>query len=84
MDGCFTLKDKRSVLRSLIERTRRQFQVSVAEVDQNELWNVASVGFATISNNSAHAESILQGIVDRLDAMPEVCVESAEKQIVRL
>ena len=42
--GSFSLKDKRQVVRSAVQRMRQKFNVSVAEVGELDLWNVASLG----------------------------------------
>jgi uncharacterized protein len=81
LDGCFSLKDKRHVLRSLTDRARRNCQVAAGEVGDNDLWNAAVVGASCVSNDVRHAESILQGVIDLFDASPEVAVESAVKRI---
>jgi hypothetical protein len=83
LDGAFSLKDKRRVLRSLLDHARRDFRVAAAEVEDHDLWNSAIIGVACVSNDPSHAESILQSVVDLFDAHPEVAVESAEKQIER-
>jgi len=83
LDGAFSLKDKRRVLRSLLDHARRDFKVSAAEVDDHDLWNSAIIGVACVSNDSAHAESILQSVIDLFDTHPEVAVESADKHIER-
>lgn len=83
MDGCNSLKDKRRILRSLADRVRREFQAAVAEIDDCDLWNVATVGVACVSNDARHAGSILQKIEDFVATLPEVVVEGAIREIVR-
>ena len=83
LDGCFSLKDKRQVLRSLIDRCRRDFQVSIAEVADNDLWNVASIGVACVGNDSAYIESVLTKLIDQFDANPAVNIEQVNKLIDR-
>jgi uncharacterized protein YlxP (DUF503 family) len=80
LDGCFSLKDKRRVLRSLMEKARRNFQVAIAEVGDQDLWNAAVLGIAYVSNEARHAESVLQSVIDQFDACPDVAVESALKR----
>ena len=68
-----SLKGKRQVLRSLMTRIRNKFNVSVAEVDDNELWQIATLGVACVSNNGRHAREQLDRVVafithTRLDA----------------
>ncbi|HYM15604.1 MAG TPA: DUF503 domain-containing protein [Dehalococcoidia bacterium] len=68
-----SLKDKRQVVRSVTQRIRNKFQVSVAEVGDNEAWQIATLGVACVSNEARHCEEMLSAIVayvegSRLDA----------------
>jgi uncharacterized protein YlxP (DUF503 family) len=63
LEGCRSLKDKRQILRSVIERTRNRFGVAVAEVEDQDLWRRAVIGVACVSNSEHHAEEILQKVV---------------------
>jgi hypothetical protein len=83
LDGAFCLKDKRQVLRSLLDKCRREFHVAAAEVEDYDLWNSAVIGVACVSNDAGHTESMLQHVVDLFDAHPEVAVEDAVKRIER-
>ncbi len=60
----YSLKDKRHVVKSLVERIRHRFPVAVAEVDENEVWNSAVLGVCCVSNSRAHAERVLASVVD--------------------
>jgi len=68
-----SLKDKRQVVRSLAERLRRQFNVAVAEVEEQDSWQTVVLGLAVVSNEAGHAARQLDRIVEaigreRLDA----------------
>ena len=68
-----SLKDKRSVLKSVIRRIRNEFNVSIAEVDDQDVWRSAVLGVVTVSNDRAYAHGLLTGVVNwiernRLDA----------------
>lgn len=58
-----TLKDKRRVLKSLLEKVKNRFNVAVAEVDRQDQYKFSTVGISCVSNSSAHAYSILQAVV---------------------
>lgn len=58
-----SLKDKRQVSRSLTDRIRDRFNVAVAEVDHNDLWQRLTLGVCCISNESAHANEVLSRVV---------------------
>ncbi|MBN1292620.1 MAG: DUF503 domain-containing protein [Candidatus Latescibacteria bacterium] len=59
-----SLKSKRFALKSLKDRLKNRFNVSVAEIDNTEKWQRASIGVAAISNESRHIQSILGKALD--------------------
>jgi uncharacterized protein YlxP (DUF503 family) len=83
LDGCFSLKDKRQILRSLLDRARRDFHVSIAEIADNDLWNVATLGVACVSADAGQLESVLNKITDAIDRLPGVIVEGVSRRIER-
>jgi len=58
-----SLKDRRQVVRSLKDRLRTSFNVSVAELDGAELWNQATVGVVSIS----HSKDYLTGLMEKVE-----------------
>ena len=59
-----SLKDKRQVLRSLKDRLRAKFNVAVAEIDCQDLWQRAVVSAVTVASDRGHAEKVLQSVED--------------------
>lgn len=59
-----SLKGKRQILKSIITRLRGKFNISVAEVDDNELWQLATVGLCCVSNNKRYTNEVLSKAVD--------------------
>ena len=57
-----SLKEKRSVLNSLKDQLRGRFNISVAEVEANELWQRATIGISTLSSSRAYAEGLLRDV----------------------
>lgn len=57
-----SLKDKRQVLRSLKDRLRANFNVAVAELEHQELWQRSRIGVVSISGDGRHLEDSLQAI----------------------
>lgn len=57
--GNRSLKGKRQVVRSLTARVRQRFNVSVAEVGEPDLWQMAVLGLCCVSNSAAHAAELL-------------------------
>jgi uncharacterized protein YlxP (DUF503 family) len=79
-----SLKGKRQVLKSLIARLHNRFNVSAAEVEDQDSWQMASLGVGCISNDERHADEILAGVIEfirreRLDAE----VLDVETEIIR-
>ncbi len=68
-----SLKGKRQVVRSLTTRLRNKFNVAVAEVADNDRWQIATLGVTCVSNDARHAQEMLDRVVSyiertRLDA----------------
>jgi uncharacterized protein YlxP (DUF503 family) len=59
-----SLKGKRQVIKSIIGRVRSRFDVAVAEVDDNDVWQLATIGVCAISNNKRHSNEVLSKVVD--------------------
>ena len=59
-----SLKGKRRVLKSIISRVRSKFNVSIAEVDNQELWQLATLGICFVSNNNRYTNEVLSKVVD--------------------
>ena len=59
-----SLKGKRRVLKSITTRIRGRFNVSIAEVDDHDLWQLATLGICYVSNNSRHTNEVLSKMVD--------------------
>lgn len=62
-----SLKDKRSVMRSLSQRIRNKFNVSVAEVDGGDTWRHATLGIAHVSNEQKFSNQVLSKIVNLVE-----------------
>ena len=59
-----SLKGKRRVLKSIITQIGNRFNVSVAEVDDHDLWQLATVGICCVSNNGRYTNEVLSKVVD--------------------
>ncbi len=65
--GAHSLKDKRSVLKSVKDRLHNEFNVSVAETGRHDVWQTAELTVCLVSADRRHAESVLEA-VDRFVA----------------
>jgi uncharacterized protein YlxP (DUF503 family) len=57
-----SLKDKRQVLRSLKDKLRQQFNVSVAELEETDLWQRATLGVVSISSSRDYLTQMMQSV----------------------
>jgi uncharacterized protein YlxP (DUF503 family) len=58
-----SLKGKRKVVRSLVEKVRHRFEAAVAEVDDHDLWRKATIGVALVGNDARHLSTRLDTIM---------------------
>ena len=58
-----SLKGKRQVLKSIVARVRNKFNVSIAEVDNHDLWQLATLGVCCVSNNKRYTNEVLSKVV---------------------
>ncbi len=62
-----SLKEKRMIRRSLMEKTRNKFNVSIAEVDKQDDHKLLTIGFACVSNENRHADRMVRQILDFME-----------------
>ncbi len=70
--GNQSLKGKRRVLKSLMERIRSKYNVSVAEVDNQDVHRLATIGVALVTNDRKMADRVLNQILDFVEDFGEV------------
>jgi len=76
-----SLKEKRHVVRSLVDRLRREHAVAAAEVGALDTWNRAILGIAFVSNDARHAQSHLQKVVNRLEREREATLLDSQIEV---
>lgn len=69
MPQCRSLKEKRQILKSIIDRTRNRFNVAVAEVDKQDLWQLSSLGVTCVSNSEYAARETLHRVNRSVQAL---------------
>jgi uncharacterized protein YlxP (DUF503 family) len=67
LPGAHSLKDKRSVLKSVSRRIRNEFNVSIAEVEEQDVWRSAVLGVVTVSNDAAYVHGLLTRVVNWIE-----------------
>lgn len=76
-----SLKAKRAVVRSVVDRTRARYRVAVAEVDDNDVHQRAMIGVSAVGNDHSHVNAILDKV---LDAIEDQVIGAAELSDVQL
>ena len=71
LPGIQSLKCKRRVVNSLCSRVRNKFNVSIAEVEDNETWQLATLGITCASNSTRHVDEVLNGVLDYIERSRE-------------
>jgi len=82
LPGCNSLKEKRSLLKPLLARLHREFNIAAAEVDLQDVWQSAELALVAVANDSALVQAELQHIVHWIEAnRPEVEVVDAPIEV---
>lgn len=77
-----SLKEKRMVVKSLISKVRNQYNVSAAETEEQDIHQIAVLGFAGIAGDKAQADSIIDHVIDFIESNTEGEVVSIEREII--
>lgn len=67
-DSC-SLKAKRHIVKSILGRVRSKFDLSIAEVDNQDKWQRCTIGFAVVTNERGHAHTMLENITSYVDGL---------------
>src|SRR5437588_780999 len=78
-----SLKDKRQIIKSLVARVRNRFEVAIAEVEEQDRWQIAILGISCVTNSSQHAGEVL-GHVQRYieETRPDIILSNVETEII--
>src|SRR5256886_6915452 len=78
-----SLKDKRQIIKSVVARVRNRFEVAIAEVDEQDRWQIAILGVSCVTNSSQHAGEVL-GHVQRYieETRPDIIISNVESEII--
>lgn len=79
--GKTSLKAKRQVIKSLIQRLRNRFNVSVTEIGRQDLWQRSELGIAVVCHNRAGADSITDKILNFIEIEDGIDIISTRTEI---
>ncbi len=72
LPGPSSLKEKRRIIKSLLARLRNNFNISIAEVADNDLPRAATLGAAVVSNSTSYGHQVISKVVSKIEATSEV------------
>ena len=80
ISGSNSLKDKRRIVKSLIQRCRQKFNVSVSELENMDEWRQAVIGIAIITNSDSYADKILDKCLNLIETEYSVEITNVERE----
>jgi uncharacterized protein YlxP (DUF503 family) len=82
LPGCASLKEKRALLKPLLARLHREFNVAAAEVEHQDVWRSAGLAIVTVTGSGGNVEAQLENIVRWIEHnRPEVEVVDAQFEL---
>ena len=83
LPGNNSLKGKRSILKPLLVRLRREFNLAAAEISSNDVWRVAEIAFVTVANDPGRVHALLERAVRWIETQhPQVQVVDWEIEML--
>ncbi len=79
LPGCRSLKDRRQVVKPIVEGARQRFRVSAAEVGYLDKWQRAGLGFAVVAAQQHHATDVMDEVERFVWSFPEAEVAGSER-----
>lgn len=77
-----SLKDKRMVVKSIIDKTKNKFNVSVAEVERQDVHKSIVIGFVCVTNEVSHANSIIDNVLNFIERNTDAVIDDVEIEIL--
>lgn len=77
-----SLKSKRSVVKSIIEKSKNKFNISIAEVGENDKWQKSIIAFSTISNDQTIVEETIEKVINFFDSYSEIEIINIKREIL--
>ena len=79
-----SLKGKRKVVRSMIDKVKSRFNAAIAEVGSNDKWQKIELGVSTVGNDRRHVDSSLNHILDFLESLCLAQIVNTEIDIISM
>ncbi|EJO5348906.1 DUF503 domain-containing protein [Clostridium botulinum] len=77
-----SLKEKRMIVKSIVSKTKNKFNVSIAEVEMQDVHQSIVIGIVCVSNSTKQADSVIQNVVNYIEGNTEAIVSNIETEII--
>jgi uncharacterized protein len=77
-----SLKEKRMVIKSLTQKISSRYNVSIAEIGEQDKWQRSEIGFSCVSNNRRHVERMIQEVLRFVESDGRVEVMDIQQEIL--
>jgi uncharacterized protein YlxP (DUF503 family) len=77
-----SLKEKRMVVKSVIDKVKHRFNVSIAEIENLDMHQSIVIGIACVSNSTKHANSSIQSVIEYIEQNTDAVLENIEVEIL--
>jgi len=84
LQGVSSLKEKRGIVKKIVEKAKNRFNMSVAETAFNDMWQKSELGIAMIGNDSAYINSMLDKAVNFIESMNLAEIINIEIEVISL
>jgi len=82
--GMKSLKDKRRIIKSLKDNVFAKFKISISEVDENDIWQRATLGLAIVSSDRSYAQKSLDMILQLISQNTSLEIIHRDFQIIKI
>lgn len=83
LPGAMSLKDKRSILKSMLTRLHNQFNISAAEIDLHDVVNASVIAFTALTTDTRHANQMISTILNWIEKnYPDALIVNQEIEIL--
>lgn len=77
-----SLKEKRRIVKSIINKVQHRFNISISEIENQDLHQSIVLGIACISTDKKHADSTIQNIIKYIEENSEAVLENVETELI--
>lgn len=78
-----SLKEKRGIIKSLVTRSSQTFNISIAEIEYNDIWQTALLGVSIVANDGKIFESTINNLVTFIEKKyPQIIISITSKEVL--